>query len=270
MMYLIDCACCRDDARKERMGENEGEAANVVADPPPEIRGLPVLPAAAGGGHEMISPRSETSTGSYPAQQGFGQAAAVTPEPNPKAAPKGSGESDAGSDIAGSDRAAAKALAKKEKKAKARLDADQLAKQGDEAFARGDQDDAIAYYTQAIGLNKKNVAAWAGRGGVRYRKNMLQESLDDLDEALRLSPGHLLCLRDRAHVKLQLGDNLGAIEDFNAKIQLAPADGKALYGRGEAKLANNDRAGAIQDFELAGKLGLPGARERARKEKAKS
>jgi tetratricopeptide (TPR) repeat protein len=63
--------------------------------------------------------------------------------------------------------------------------------------------------------------------------------------------GAILAYYARGYVRLQLGDNKGAIQDYTQAININPNDAKAYYNRGLANSNLGDKQAAIQDYTQA-------------------
>jgi len=66
--------------------------------------------------------------------------------------------------------------------------------------------------------------------------------------------GAILAYYARGYVRLQLGDNKGAIQDYTQAININPNDAKAYYNRGLANSNLGDKFQAISDFQQAAKI----------------
>ena len=100
---------------------------------------------------------------------------------------------------------------------------------------KGQYDQAIADYSEAIRLNPRLAVAFNNRCLTRAvtGKNLV-DALHDCDEALKLSPGNIDALDTRGFIQLKLGDFKTAINEYNASLQIDANHARALYGRGLA------------------------------------
>jgi len=133
--------------------------------------------------------------------------------------------------------------------------------EGKRLFEREQYKEAIDCFMEALKIDPDLWSAQMALGGCLLRLGRPSEAITALDEVLQKQPENLLCLRDRAQAKYDMGDYAGSVEDYNAKLRLAPADGRALCGRGQAKQRLGDKQGAIVDFEMAKRLGYKGSKE---------
>lgn len=78
--------------------------------------------------------------------------------------------------------------------------------------------EAIALYSQAIGLDEKNFSAYFNRG-LRYREqNNYQQAIDDFTKALELKPQYVLAYNERGIMYEKLGEYIKALQDYNKVI----------------------------------------------------
>src|SRR6185295_7823880 len=115
-------------------------------------------------------------------------------------------------------------------------------------FAKGQYDQAIADYSEAIRLNPRLAVAFNNRclsRGISGKD--LVEALNDCNEALKLLPNNVEARDTRGFIYLKLGDYPVAINEYNASLQLDPNRSRSLYGRGLAKLKSGDKTGGEAD-----------------------
>lgn len=85
---------------------------------------------------------------------------------------------------------------------------------------KGDDFQAIKYFTQAISLNPNYAEAFYNRGNNYYRINQKDKALEDFSSAIELNPDLLDALYNRALVKQELGNFAGAITDIKRAAKL--------------------------------------------------
>ncbi|WP_295620249.1 tetratricopeptide repeat-containing serine protease family protein, partial [Chamaesiphon sp. GL140_3_metabinner_50] len=120
--------------------------------------------------------------------------------------------------------------------------------------AKGDYRGALADLNQAIALNPKYAAAYAGRGGIKGENfNDMQGALADLNQAIALNPKSATAYNNRGALKyLKLNDVQGALADLNQAIALDPKYAAAYNNRGGIKGEKlNDMQGALADYSQA-------------------
>ncbi len=124
-----------------------------------------------------------------------------------------------------------------------------------DAYAqRAANDQAIADYTEAIKLNDKDAAAYAGRGQVKLAKRDYKGAIADLNEAIRLEPKATQLYVTRGYAQLVNGDPDAAVVDFSAAIGFDPKNASAYNNRGLAYRKKGDAKRAIEDYTAAIKL----------------
>ena len=119
---------------------------------------------------------------------------------------------------------------------------------------RGDLDGALADYDAAILLDDANIAAFHGRGLLRWRRGEVEPALADFDRAIRLSFSDPKIYLDRGKIWYERGRYDRAIADFNQAIKLAPSLASAYSYRGTALRRKRDFKSAIADFDEAIRL----------------
>ncbi len=116
---------------------------------------------------------------------------------------------------------------------------------------RGDLDRALTDYDAAILLDSGNIAAFHGRGLLRWRRGETELALADFDQAIRLSFTDPKIYLDRGKLWYERGRYDRAIADFNQAIKLAPYLANAYSYRGTALRRKRDFKSAIADLDQA-------------------
>jgi tetratricopeptide (TPR) repeat protein/Zn-dependent membrane protease YugP len=116
---------------------------------------------------------------------------------------------------------------------------------------QGALDAAIVEYNKAVRLDRKQVAAFAGRGTAQLLAGRLDKALADLETANRLTPGVAGLLVARGAVHVSRGDFERALADFNEAVRLVPGSVQALVARGNLWLLRADLDRAAADYEQA-------------------
>ncbi|MDY7008206.1 MAG: tetratricopeptide repeat protein [Cyanobacteriota bacterium] len=129
-----------------------------------------------------------------------------------------------------------------------------LYKQGRKLAKQGEQQAAIANYTQALQLNKKNAAIYYQRGNSYYSQKIYEKAITDLTQALRINPKYTQAYQKRGLIYDEIGDYKNAIQDYSQSIKFNPQDSDAYLYRGIARSAIGDQAGAISDYTQTIKL----------------
>lgn len=122
--------------------------------------------------------------------------------------------------------------------------------------AKGDNDRAIADYSQAIKLDPSNPAFYNDRGDAYYDNNDPEHAIADYSAAIRIDPKHTNAYLNRCW--LYLNSNIAnpdrAIADCSEAVRLDPQNARAYYYRGQGYLQKNDADHAIADYTEAIKL----------------
>jgi tetratricopeptide (TPR) repeat protein len=110
---------------------------------------------------------------------------------------------------------------------------------------------AIADFSQALLLQKDNVAAYAGRGRAQLFAGQAKGAIEDYDVAIRLSPKTAELYVERGHAQMVSGGVDAAIRDFDEALKINPHSWSAFNERGVAKSRKGQLAEAISDFDQA-------------------
>jgi tetratricopeptide (TPR) repeat protein len=119
---------------------------------------------------------------------------------------------------------------------------------------KGDLDRALADYNQAIQLNPNNAIAHNNRGNVRHERGDDKTAAADYTEAIRLDPEYAVAYRNRGRAWFALGDNNRAMADSTEAIRLDPNDAEAYRTRGVAEFVMGSFTAAAQDLLRANNL----------------
>jgi tetratricopeptide (TPR) repeat protein/Zn-dependent membrane protease YugP len=110
---------------------------------------------------------------------------------------------------------------------------------------------AIAEYNKSLRLDRKQLAAYVGRGTALLLAGRLEQALADFDTANRIAPGVAGLLVTRGTIHLRRENFELALADFNEALRLIPDSVQALVARGNLWLMRHDLDGASADFEHA-------------------
>ena len=126
------------------------------------------------------------------------------------------------------------------------------------ASGRGDTDEAIKLYTQAIASDELGAGskskALTSRGGVWFSKRDYDRAIADYDEAIGLDPQYSWALVARGNAWLHKTDYDRAAADYNEAIRLNPRSVAAFVGRGNISFSKRNYDGAIADYDEAVRL----------------
>lgn len=117
-----------------------------------------------------------------------------------------------------------------------------------------DNKGAIEDYTKSISLEPV-YQAFANRAVAFLALNDKESALKDLNEALRLNPNDDIALRNRGQLKIVQGDFLESINDFDEAIKISPENPHSFHCRAFAKYKINDKKGAKEDWKKALDMG---------------
>ncbi len=95
-----------------------------------------------------------------------------------------------------------------------------LIQQGNQLVEEEKYTEAISIYNQALELNSKSSAAYAGRGTANRLLGNYQQALADLNEALNADNKNYKAYRERGMVYYQTNDNASALSDCNESVSL--------------------------------------------------
>ena len=93
--------------------------------------------------------------------------------------------------------------------------------EGDNYYDRGQGDEAIGEYTEAIKADPAFAPAYANRGGVYVRKGELDKAIADCDKAIELDPTLVTAYINRGAAYYEKGELDKAMADLDKAIELA-------------------------------------------------
>jgi tetratricopeptide (TPR) repeat protein len=126
---------------------------------------------------------------------------------------------------------------------------------GNEWFAKGEWDRAIADYNLAIAFDARGAVAYHNRGLARHRKGDLAGAISDYNRAVELNPRYADVYLNRGAVHAAQGQYNAAIGDFSKAIEINPRDTRAWNNRGVALLIQGRLKEAEADFARCRALG---------------
>jgi tetratricopeptide (TPR) repeat protein len=119
---------------------------------------------------------------------------------------------------------------------------------------KGDNDRAIADYSEAIRLDPKSATAFKNRGIAYLEKGDNDRAIADYSAAIRIDPEDANAFNSRGVAYRAKGDPARAIADYNEAIRLDPKSAMAFDNRGNAYHAKGDNERAIADYNEAIRL----------------
>lgn len=252
----------RDDTPAAAATQQKAAEPKAAQKGKAEKRGTVVRQAAPGSTEPDTRPRLKrddtqaTATAAAPAataKKGRGTrsiagAPAQPGEQPPKAGPKDfaacAQTSDHDATIAGCTRV----LEGAKRKAKGRAAA--YFNRGNALSAKGDHDQAIADYGEAIKLDPKNASAYNNRGNARSDKGETDAALEDFNAAIKASPRYASAYFNRGNIYAAQGDGR-ALKDYDAALKLNRRNVNAYIARGALLLASGATAKARADMRHA-------------------
>lgn len=125
---------------------------------------------------------------------------------------------------------------------------------GDDLYARGDPEGAIAAYTHALELQPDYAEAYNNRAFVEWHAGNNQAALADFSRAIELRPDYVYALTNRAFVRYDLNDMPGCVADASRALELDPEDDSAFMIRGNALIRLGRWADALSDLLQANRI----------------
>ena len=121
---------------------------------------------------------------------------------------------------------------------------------GNAHSARGDHEQALADYDEAIKLDPKNASAYNNRGSVRSDKGDVDGALSDFNTAIKNSARYASAYFNRGNVYAAQGDQR-ALKDYDAALKFNRRNVNAYIARGALLLASGATAKARADMRHA-------------------
>jgi tetratricopeptide (TPR) repeat protein len=120
--------------------------------------------------------------------------------------------------------------------------------------AKGDNEQAIVDFTEAIRLEPKFAHAFYNRSTVYQAEDDFDRAIAGYTEAIQLDSNYVRALNNRGLAYQAKGDNDRAIVDYSEAIRIDPKFVHAYRNRGTAYRAKGDIGRAIADFDKADEL----------------
>eukprot|EP00667_Euglena_gracilis_P001356 EG_transcript_1355 len=116
----------------------------------------------------------------------------------------------------------------------------------------GDTSGALDDLDEALEVSPNSIA-FNNRAMVYMSMEQYDKAITDLNEAINLDPREGKFYFNRAMIKEKWNDTAGALEDFGQALRRSPT-ADWFVQRGSLSLNRNDEVGALQDFEMAHEL----------------
>ena len=123
--------------------------------------------------------------------------------------------------------------------------------QGLASSNKGEYEEAIQKYNEAVELNPNHAEFYNNRGNTKDKLGQHPEAVADYDKAIELKPNDAETYYNRGAAKYHLEQYLEAISDFNKAIELNPNNERAYSNRGISKGKLEQYQEAISDFNKA-------------------
>ncbi|KYK34518.1 MAG: hypothetical protein AYK19_11950 [Theionarchaea archaeon DG-70-1] len=122
---------------------------------------------------------------------------------------------------------------------------------GEACFSKKKLENALEYFSKAIGLDPEYEKAYHNRGIVYYELERFEEAIADYNRVIELDPGYVLAYKNRGLVYLRLNQFEKAIADFDKAIEVDPGIAQAYNNRGWVYYRLNQFEKAIAEFDKA-------------------
>jgi len=116
-------------------------------------------------------------------------------------------------------------------------------------YQKGDNDRAIADYSDAIRLDPNYSAAYNSRGFVYYARKDFDRALADYNDAIRIDPKNAVAIYNRGSYYFEKQDFDRALADFNEAIRIDPQYAAAYNNRGRLYARRKDYDRAMADYD---------------------
>lgn len=108
---------------------------------------------------------------------------------------------------------------------------------------------AVADYSESIRLDPKNGAAYYHRGyALGCEGGEVEREIADYTEAIRLDPENAPAFHSRGYARASKGEFELAIADYTESIRLDPLDAAVFFNRGNARLREGEFDKAVADY----------------------
>ncbi|KAI9106078.1 heat shock protein sti1 [Phlyctochytrium arcticum] len=117
------------------------------------------------------------------------------------------------------------------------MTAEDIKKQGNEAFSAGQFDDAIKYFSQAIELDPTNHVLYSNRSASYASLKNYQKALEDAEKAVEIKPDWTRGYSRKGAALHGLGQLTEAIEQYNLGLKIDPNNAQLARAKSEAEEA---------------------------------
>lgn len=133
-----------------------------------------------------------------------------------------------------------------------RMEAQELKKAGNDAFARGDWKTAVDHFTGAIRLDPADQVFYSNRSGAYANLARYQEALQDAKKCVELKPDWWKAWSRKGHAEYHLNDFGASEQSYEEGIRLNPQEKSLTEGRDKARAAQRGTSlGDMQKLSTA-------------------
>ena len=122
---------------------------------------------------------------------------------------------------------------------------------GHALFVKGQPDDAIGHYLEALKINPDDAAAHNNLGNAFLQKGQVDEAMAQFEAALKIEPDFAEPHNNLGNALLRKGQVDDAIAQFNAALEIEPLDAQAHYNLGSVLLQRGKWEEAAARFNQA-------------------
>ncbi|BAQ60449.1 TPR domain protein [Geminocystis sp. NIES-3708] len=119
------------------------------------------------------------------------------------------------------------------------------------SLKKGNFDEAISFYDQAIKQNNVNPKIYLLRGICQYKKDNKQSALIDFSQAIELDNNYDLAYHWKGYIYQELGNYSEALVNYNKEIAINPLNFFAYYKRGFTYEKLHQLFNALDDYNMA-------------------
>lgn len=119
-----------------------------------------------------------------------------------------------------------------------------------------DWDKVIQLTTEAIEKSPEFPWPYSLRGVAYMKKGRYEDSIADLDTAIRLDPGFAQAYTNRAITKIRMGDVGGAERDINKSLEIAPGNIISMVTLAEVKSIKDNVSASCKILKAAVRRGF--------------
>ncbi len=129
--------------------------------------------------------------------------------------------------------------------------ANQKIEEGCRLYSDGKYIEAVAMFSQAIGLDENNSIAYYGRGSAYAKQGNFTQAIDDFTKTIVFKPNDAVVYNNRGYAYSNQGNYMQAIADYSKAINLNPNLAVAYSNRGGAYDRQGKYIQAIADYTKA-------------------